>query len=916
MRNPLPRFFLLSLVTFSSFLFANVLGDMKICALRISFQPDDHESTTGNGSFILENNPICDQYTIDPPPHNRSYFVSQLKAVDSYFREVSYGAFGIDLDNSQVFPATENESYQLDHTMNYYNPYNENELQESRLTELLKDGVNQAFLVDSIEFDSYDLIIIFHAGIGQDFSLPFLDPTPEDIPSTYIDPLMINTHLVASDWAIGSNSISHGIILPETQNHLFYDIGETIFQDLEEPCDVQYGLTGTFSLMVGFAAGLPPLWNLETGESGIGIFGLMDQGSNNGRGLIPAPPNPWTRIYAGWESPERAISGSSMSLPARTQNQITSIHIDDNESFLVENRNNWVKQGVSIDSMQYVIWEQTDRYPNFIEILMDSVNIEKDLNGVITSIPNYDLGLPASGLLIWHIDDHMIQLGLNDYTINVNKTHRGIDLEEADGAQDIGYMSVFIFNDPSSGYFGDMWFKGNLEYERANPEYTSESPVFDQYTFPNTNVNNGAKSLVTINNISEPSDTMHFDFHKNNSMIGFPDESAYIRLVEDFNLDGTPDVFGGFDSLWFSIGENIENKEERIFFHPVKSDTLFIQLFSDLNTHIEIFEHFQDSTIQTKYLYDNTNKSFTLVRHTTINEIRFPWYDPILKDWNYEDNRDNWNDHISTITQIGADVSYTLENGSFLNWEHLRFQSISGIDMNLDASLDLVALDDDGYLYAMNSELNALSGFPIHTPLQTPVLLKDITSDNYPEIIAKSKDSTQLYIFSHEGEIMVHYAIGKNDKLVTTNIIDDRHAVITQSNIFLFDQFDLMQNPLKGNEWSYLHGDWGRSRMVFLDYENQIEETDLLIRAYCYPNPVVDDFATLRIESFNASSIKIEIFDIAGHFIERNEITPSHAGNQISEWKWNVTNIEPGIYFANTTIDHSIMKIIKIGVLR
>ena len=35
------------------------------------------------------------------------------------------------------------------------------------------------------------MIVIFHAGIGQDFSLPFLDPTPEDIPSTYIDNNMV-----------------------------------------------------------------------------------------------------------------------------------------------------------------------------------------------------------------------------------------------------------------------------------------------------------------------------------------------------------------------------------------------------------------------------------------------------------------------------------------------------------------------------------------------------------------------------------------------------------------------------------------------------------------------------------------------------------------------------------------------------
>ena len=36
------------------------------------------------------------------------------------------------------------------------------------------------------------------------------------------------------------------------------------------------------------------------GDPGVGYFGLMDYGSNNGRGVMPAPPTPWTRIQAGW----------------------------------------------------------------------------------------------------------------------------------------------------------------------------------------------------------------------------------------------------------------------------------------------------------------------------------------------------------------------------------------------------------------------------------------------------------------------------------------------------------------------------------------------------------------------------------------------------------------------------------------
>ena len=35
--------------------------------------------------------------------------------------------------------------------------------------------------------------------------------------------------------------------------------------------------------------------NTENGFTRIGKFGLMDQGSFNGRGVVPALPNSWTR---------------------------------------------------------------------------------------------------------------------------------------------------------------------------------------------------------------------------------------------------------------------------------------------------------------------------------------------------------------------------------------------------------------------------------------------------------------------------------------------------------------------------------------------------------------------------------------------------------------------------------------------
>ena len=282
------------LVCFYGILAGDIIGNYRICALRVSFAEDDAASTTGNGQFLQQSSGIdCGGYTIDPPPHDQSYFQSQLKACDAYFTAVSYGDFGIDLENSVIYPDGVQASYELEQQMNYFHPYGQDDIQEERLTRLFQDALITAYENGNIDFSEFDLVVVFHAGIGQDFSLPFLDPTPEDIPSTFIDRKMIFEHLGTNGIQLGNGVITEGILLPETQNHLLYDIADEMFSESSESCEYQYGLTGTFALMLGFAIGLPPLWNIETGESGVGIFGLMDQGSNNGRGLIPAPPSAW-----------------------------------------------------------------------------------------------------------------------------------------------------------------------------------------------------------------------------------------------------------------------------------------------------------------------------------------------------------------------------------------------------------------------------------------------------------------------------------------------------------------------------------------------------------------------------------------------------------------------------------------------
>ena len=534
------------LLIFYSTLFSQITGDLKVAMLRVSFPVGDYPGISGNGDFLYDSSiDQCGDYTIDPPPHDKNYFKSHLEAVNNYYRSVSNGKFGLNLSASKIFPSDDRSSYKIDQLMNYYNQIGMDDFHEKRITELLKDASSKAYEVDKINFDEFDLIIVVHPGVGQDFSLPFLDPTPEDIPSTYIDPEMIMKHL-GGPITFDNSSISRGIIIPETQNHLFYDYA--LFGQLANPCDVQYSITGTLSMMIGFSINLPPLWNLDSGLSGVGVFALMDQGSNNGRGIIPAPPDAWSRIYAGWASTINTPNFDKIELKDSLHNQILKIPINESEYFLIENRNNWFRKGVSIDSSRFTVWDKTNVYPSFINILIDSVKVSKNEFGVISSIPNYNLGLPASGLLIWHIDEKKINNGFKDYSINSDRQLRGIDLEEADGAQDMGYVSN-LFTDPSSGYWGDMWFKENLEYFRAN---SNTSMDFTSFTYPNTKSNSKASSGIYISDISNAAKTMSFNLTSSYSIKVIDDTSKSILLQWDINDDGNLDFIGFGDSLWWS----------------------------------------------------------------------------------------------------------------------------------------------------------------------------------------------------------------------------------------------------------------------------------------------------------------------------------------------------------------------------
>ena len=913
------------LVFFFGSVHSQIAGNLKIAFIRVSFESGDFPGFTGNGNFLMSSSSICDNYVIDPPPHDKNYFQSHINAVNNYYRTISYNSFGIDLDRSSIFPSLNNSSYKLNQPMNYYNELGKQNDHEKRITSLLKDAVEKAYEVDQINFDNYDLIAVIHPGLGQDFKLPFLDPTPEDIPSTFIDSQMVIKHF-DEPFKVGNSVINSGIILPESQNHPLMD--ESIFNNLTNPCDIQYSITGTWALMIGFAIGLPPLWNIETGESGIGIFGLMDQGSNNGRGMIPSIPNPWTRINAGWETPVTYLTPARITIDNLKKNSIAKIHLNNSEYFLIENRNNWFRHGVDIDSARLAVWENTKNYPDYINMLFDSTGIEKNEFGVVTNVNNYNMGMPASGILIWHIDETNILNNISGYKINENKLAKGINLEEADGAQDIGYISNLL-TDPSSGYWGDMWFKANNQFFRSN---TINNLEFSSYTNPNTHTNNGYLSSILINNFSNTDTSMSFDFNYSRNRKFLITNNKSILFQWDIDRDDNLDFIGSGDSLWWS-----KDLEKIVSFKSNLSKDVQVCIAKNTEqTSIAIIEKYKKSYFVSRYIFNLNKKNFI---KTWEREIVSPSKITLLKaDEMYiyfEQDLRYFKvsvDGMQIVSNLSEAIKFLYPDSSIVNFktnianpnkflfEENNFKSFSLADIDLDNSVDIIAIDTSGNIHAFDKNFISKNGFPINASAVGSILISDISDDMHPELIYEQINKS-ITIADYNGIELESLSLPLNSHLKSVGIYEGKKAIILSNYIEIFKDWKSQARP---NEWYYEYGSPDFSRKVKLDTLPSTYSSKLLDKSlsYAYPNPSYGDDIIIRLQVGLYENIEIDIYDFAG--FKKTSLSPISKeilfeSYSVIEIPWDIQSVESGIYFASIKISSSTKiekKIIKMSIIK
>ncbi|MBI5475098.1 MAG: VCBS repeat-containing protein [Ignavibacteriae bacterium] len=468
---------------------------IDVLAVAVQFQADNEPRTSGNGQLDLS---TPAEVGFDSPPRNLQYFLDHLTFLGNYYRKVSKGRV--------VIRATLVDSvFTLASQMSRYSPPKSGP--NTAVGDLARDAWNK---VDSsgrvADFSQFECFVVFHAGVGRDVDIAGTigyDPTPLDIPSLYIGLNAFKSFYGASYEGIplrGGFKITNTIIIPETETRT---IPAT-------PSDVtlRLGINGLLCASVGNFLGLPDLFDTNTGRSGIGRFGLMDgQAIFSFAGVFPPEPSAWEKYWLGWIQPITLSSGDhQLAMPAASVDSARVYHIpiSGSEYYLMENRHrDAARNGQRITSSYGgVIRQQT-----FLRDTADFNAFDLDLiKGNVTDVEDFDWSLPGGvstsgeffdgGILIWHIDEAVIARGLATNGVNADPEYRGIDLEEADGSQDIGqqYGQLEAGSGSEEGTALDFWYQGNI-----SPVSIGE---FSSRSHPSNTSNAGANSHIIIKEFS------------------------------------------------------------------------------------------------------------------------------------------------------------------------------------------------------------------------------------------------------------------------------------------------------------------------------------------------------------------------------------------------------------------------------
>lgn len=430
--------------------------------------------------------------------HDSTFFDAQMRKVADYFHTVSFGALTIDWDVHGTI-------VNLPRPMGYYGDTDSSDVRVVEMTQEVLDAIDA-----DVDFSLYDTVVVIHAGAGQETDV--LGDSPEQIFSNYLDIRDFEDAAEAgllpeASLATDEGPVEHVLILPESESQ--DSVPEAGFAGF-------FGTRGVYCFEFGLRLGMLNLGDFtpENPDSqGIGNFGLMGFGLFTGLGIVPSAPSAFNRWLMGWVAAVEVQDDATVRLGAINETGaavsdtlLVKVPINDREYWLVEyrlqdpdgdlffsfddlNQNN-LPDFFDADSEFANGWPTSSFDPD-TDTLESTEGAEWDWFMSENPARSADRCQRAggSGLYIWHIDERIIRDAIESGTTTVNsdRDRRGVDVEEADGIQDLDSPRPSPY---FLGWDGDAW--------------RAPTAGFGPDTNPSTDTADGESTGVRIHAISDP----------------------------------------------------------------------------------------------------------------------------------------------------------------------------------------------------------------------------------------------------------------------------------------------------------------------------------------------------------------------------------------------------------------------------
>jgi M6 family metalloprotease-like protein len=744
-------FSVLSLALATGSISAQLTETRRILVIRVSFPQEtpDNETTSGDGKFDLRTyeEAVSEyRFPFDTPPHDRTYFAAHFQGLADYFDTVSDGQLKIEAD---IFPAGESDSYELTRPLiDYGNGRTRREI-NARIVELFRDGVLAAEGTEggALDFSIYDDVVVAHAGLGGESSNQL-----NDVPSAFINQADLDTYVegsIAVDG--GSTIINQGILLPESGG-----------------IDGRSGLNGILARFYANQLGLPRLDNPEDGLPAVGDWSLMDTGNITSASSIqlgfenltgaatdtfliaysPSLLTTWSRTRLGWLTPTVVRHDTTLSIAASHSDsdhpKALRIPISGTEYFLLENR------------MSRLVVE--GRQPD--------ITLSEGTRGVWVANDDYDAFIPGSGILIWHIDEDVID-GLEEgKAVNSNpdfRTHfdglvglyrKGVALEEADGLEDIGNTSASRVI--TSGFISFASIQGSNQ----DPYYVGNVTRFAPDTTPSSNSNLGYESGIEIEILSPPGETMEVAIRFRRTQGGWPraltdpTPSVGPRSIglpgatvltggalageSALSLSGDNVLLTGFASEFTpAIGRVSQNQTDEVLFSAVSNPALWTE--GQLITIADV-----GTTPTGNVSASPLISSFQGSQPTDV--------------WGYNDGTVRWG--IFGTTSGEATVGTSPITG------------IAAGDVNGNGSNEWIVMDASGSVFAVDGDRSSIRLGSVESPVGGPVV-SNLNASGADEVVVVSANGSVTIFSGTESQMSRSLAGGAASSPILADIDGD-----------------------------------------------------------------------------------------------------------------------------------------------